>query len=132
MNKIKFEFFGNCADIASADYDGSDKVKFIFPTADEGYLSVGPRLLKVVGGEVEIDLKAFADGVMDCYLCIKEIRYELPGLEKLGRLFRMSGPSEGSAMARVVYLKEQEARIEMLEMRLSEAEKKIFGRGGIL
>jgi hypothetical protein len=132
MNKIKFEFFKNSADISSAEYDSTDKILFLFPTEEEGYLSIGPRLMKVIGGEVEIDLKSFSDGHHVCYLCIDGKRFELPSLEKLGRLFRMSGPSEGSAMARVAYLKEQEARLEVLEVRLDEMEKKIVGRKGIL
>lgn len=132
MNKIKFEFFKNSADILSAEYDSTDKILFLFPTEEEGYLSIGPRILKVIGGSVEIDLKSFSDGIQGCYLCIEGKRFELPSLEKLGRLFRMSSPSEGSAMARVAYLKEQEARLVALEERLDEMEKKIIGRKGIL
>ena len=132
MNKIKFEFFKNSADISSAEYDNTDKILFLFPTEEEGYLSIGPRLMKVMEGGVEIDLKGFSDGHHSCYLCVDGKRFELPSLEKLGRLFRISGPSEGSAMARVAYLKEQEARLDGLEMRLDEMEKKIVGRKGIL
>ncbi len=120
------------ADISSAEYDSSDKVLFIFPTEEEGYLSIGPRIIKVERGRAEINLSDFSDGTQSCYLCLEGKRFELPGLEKFGRLFRMSGPTEGSAMARVAYLKEQEARVCELERRLTHAEEKIFGKGGIL
>ena len=132
MNKIKFEFFKNSADISSAEYDSTDKILFLFPTEEEGYLSIGPRIIKVTDGQAEIDLKSFSDGTQGCYLCIEGKRFELPSLEKLGRLFRMSCPSEGSAMARVAYLKEMEGRLSALETRLEEMEKKIVGRKGIL
>ena len=132
MNKIKFEFFMQNADISAAEYDSTTEVLFIFPTDEDGYLSIGPRIIKVDGGKAMITLSDFSNGVQGCYLCIEGKRFELPSLEKLGRLFRMSGPSEGSAMARVAYLKEQEARVDALERRLVIAEEKIFGKGGIL
>lgn len=132
MNKIKFEFFMQNADISAAEYDSSGQVAFIFPTDEDGYLSIGPRLIKVERGMAQITLSDFSDGTQGCYLCIEGKRFELPSLEKLGRLFRMSGPSEGSNIARVAYLKEQEERVDELERRLTLAEEKIFGKGGIL
>ena len=132
MNKIKFEFFKSCADIASAEYDGTDKLLLLFPIEEDGYLSIGPRIIKAEGGQVTVDLASVSDGVQDCYLCINGERIELPKLEKIGRLFRMSAPSESSAMARVAYLKEQEERMAEIENRLAIAEEKIFGRKGIL
>ena len=132
MNKIRFEFFKSCADVASAEYDSTDKVLFIFPAETEGYLSIGPRLMRVEGAQAEIDIKSFSDGVHTCYLCIGEGRFELPSFEKLGRLFRMSQASQGSPMARVNYLKELEGRIAQLEERLASAEEKIYGRKVIL
>lgn len=132
MNKITFEFFMQNADIAAAEYDGTDKALFIFPTEKDGYLSVGPRLIKMERGRSEIDLSRLSDGTQGCYLCMDGVRYELPTLEKLGRFFRMSPPPEGSLMARVTYLKELEKRIDTLEERLRGAEEKIFGKGGIL
>lgn len=132
MNKIKFEFFKNNADVASAEYDSTDRVLFIFPEAISGYLSLGPRILRVEAGEADIDLGCLPDGVFSCYLCFGEKRIELPSLEKLGRLFGMSHSSPGSELARVTYLKEQEARMDSLEERLILAEKKIFGGKGIL
>ena len=132
MNTLKFEFFMQNADLSAAEYDSSDTVVFIFPTEEDGYLSIGPRLIKVERGRAEINLSGFSDGTQGCYLCLEGKRFELPSLEKLGRLFRMSGPTEGSAMARVAYLKEQEARVSEMERRLTVAEEKIFGKGGIL
>jgi hypothetical protein len=132
MNKIKFEFFKSCADIASAEYDGTDKLLLIFPTEEDGYLSIGPRIIKAEGGQARVDLVSVSDGVQDCYLCINGERIELPKLEKIGRLFRMSTQSDSSAMARVAYLKEQEDKMAELEERLAIAEEKIFGRKGIL
>ena len=132
MNKINFEFFMQNADISAAEYDGTDKALFIFPTEEDGYLSVGPRIIKMKRGRAEVDLSCLSDGTQGCYLCIEGIRYELPALEKLGRFFRMSSPPEGSLMARVAYLKELEKRLDTLEERLRAAEEKIFGKGGIL
>lgn len=132
MNKIKFEFFKSCADVASAEYDGTDKLLLLFPTEEDGYLSIGPRIMKAERGQATIDLATISDGVQDCYLCIGGERIELPKLEKIGRLFRISSPSEGSAMARVAYLKELEDRINGLEERLCIAEEKIFRKRGIL
>lgn len=120
------------ADIAAAEYDGTDKALFIFPTEEDGYLSVGPRLIKMKRGRAEIDLSCLSDGTQGCYLCMEGVRYELPDLEKLGRFFRMSSPPEGSNMARVNYLKELEGRVDALEERLRVAEEKILGKGGIL
>lgn len=132
MNKIKFEFFNRCADVASTEYDGTDKVLLVFPTDADAYLSIGPRIFKAEGGKAIIDVSELSDGIQDCYLCLGEERIEVPKFEKLGRLFRISLSSDGSATARVVYLKEQERRIDELERRLKSAEEKIFGRKGIL
>lgn len=132
MNIIKFEFFKNNADIASADYDNSEILRFIFPTSEDGYLSIGPRIIKVEGGTADINLKNFSDGVQGCYLCIEGKRFELPSLDKIGRYFRMANPSVGSAMARVNYLKELECRLEKMEERLLAAEEKIYGRRTVI
>lgn len=132
MNIIRFEFFKNNADIASAEYDNSDTIRFLFPTKEDGYLSIGPRIIKVEGGGANINLQSFSDGVQGCYLCIEGQRFELPSLDKIGKYFRMAAPSNNSAMARVVYLKELEARVDEMEKRLAKAEEKIFGRRTIL
>lgn len=132
MNRIKFEFFKSCADVASVEYDGTDQLLFLFPTEEDGYLSIGPRIIKAQKGQAMIELALISDGVQDCYLCIHGERIELPRLEKIGRLFRMSAPSERSAMARVAYLKEQEKRILELEERLAITEENIFRKRGIL
>lgn len=120
------------ADLSAAEYDSSDKLLFLFPTDEDGYLSIGPRLIKAERGRAEVNLSDISDGVQACYLCLDGKRFELPSLEKLGRLFRMSCPSEGSEMARVTYLKAQEEKLYELERRLRVAEEKIFGKGVIL
>lgn len=132
MNIIKFEFFKNHAEISSAEYDSTDKVCFVFPTQPEGYLSVGPRIIKVEGGEATLDLSTFSDGTLGCYLLAEGERYDLPGIEKLGRLFRMMKTGEAAAMAKVAYIKDLEARLFKVEKQLALAEEKIFGRREIL
>ena len=132
MNIIRFEFFKNNADIASAEYDNSDTIRLLFPTKEDGYLSIGPRIIKVEGGGANINLQSFSDGVQGCYLCIEGKRFELPSLDKIGRYFRMANPSTGSAMARVNYLKELESRLEKMEERLLAAEEKIYGRRTVI
>ena len=132
MNRIKFEFFKNQAEISAAEYDSTDKVRFIFPSPIDGYLSVGPRILKVENGETTLDLSTFSDGTLGCYLLAEGERYDLPSIEKFGKLFRMMKPGEGAAMAKVAYLKELEARLIQVEKQLAFAEEKIFGRREIL
>ena len=132
MNRIKFEFFKNQAEISAAEYDSTDKMRFIFPAPISGYLSVGPRIIKVENGEAEIDLSTFSDGTLGCYLLAEGGRYDLPGIEKIGRLFRMMKTGEAAAMARVKYIKELEARLIRVEKQLALAEEKIFGRREIL
>ena len=132
MNRIKFEFFKNQAEISTAEYDSTDKVRFTFPSPIEGYLSVGPRIIKVEDGEATLDLSTFSDGTLGCYLLAEGERYDLPGIEKFGRLFRMMKTGEAAAMARVAYLKELEARLIKMEEKLAFAEEKIFGRREIL
>ncbi len=132
MNVVKFEFFKNTAAIASAEYDSSEKIKFIFSDSGDGYLSIGPRLIKTKDGMAEVELYDFSDGTHGCYLCVGGKRYELPSLEKLGRLFRFSPIQSTADMARVCYLKELEGKVLDLEKRLSQAEEKIYGRRAIL
>lgn len=132
MNVIKFEFFKNNADIAATSYDSTEIVRFEFPTKSDGYLSVGPRIVKVENGIADIDLTKLSDGVNGCYLCINGNRFELPSLDKIGRLFRLLPPKESSQMSRVQYLKELEKRLADMEKRLAKAEDKIYGRVVIL
>lgn len=132
MNIIKFEFFKNNADIASATYDSSDIIRFEFPAKTDGYLSIGPRIIKVEDGIADIELSKLSDGVNGCYLCMLGNRFELPSLDKIGRLFRLTPTKESSAMSRVQYLKDLEKKLNDMEQRLIKAEERIYGRVVIL
>lgn len=89
MNKIKFEFFKNVAEISEESYDGSEELALSFAGAGDGYLSIGPRIIRVEDGEARFSLGSFSEGIHGCYLMLEGQRYELPSLEKAQRQIRM-------------------------------------------
>ena len=132
MNKIKFEFFNDFAEVSEATLDGTDQVELHFPKTDEGYLSIGPRIIKVEGGVGRFNLSAFGSGTHGCYLMINGRRIELPALEKQDRLFRMVRCQDRAELSRIAYLKGLEHRLALLEEDMLGAKEKIFGRKGII
>ncbi|MBQ9733388.1 MAG: hypothetical protein IJV74_04040 [Clostridia bacterium] len=132
MNKINFEFFKNVAEVSEESYDGSEELSLHFAGAGEGYLSVGPRIIKVEGGKASFSLGSFSEGIHGCYLMLDGQRYELPSLERTQRQIRMVESTVRAERARVKYLKDLEARILALEADMARANERIFGKKGII
>lgn len=132
MNIINFEIFNSFAEVSQESLDGSDQVEFRFANAPSGYLSIGPRIIKVENGSATFALAGFGSGTHGCYLMVDGRRIELPTLEKSDRLFRMVRSSARADAARVKYLKDLESRIVELETDMAAAKEKILGRKGIL
>lgn len=132
MNRIKFEFFKNVAEVSEESFDGSDELSLCFAGAGDGYLSVGPRIIRVEGGQAKLNLGSLSEGIHGCYLMLDGERYELPGLEKTQRQIRTVAIAVRAQRARVKYLKDLEARLIALEADMARANEKIFGKKGII
>ncbi len=132
MNEIKFEFFKNVAEVSEESYDGSEELSLRFAGAGDGYLSIGPRIIRVQSGQAKLSLGSLSEGIHGCYLMLDGERYELPGLEKTQRQIRTVTNAIRAQRARVKYLKDLEKRLLALEDDMARANEKIFGKKGII
>lgn len=132
MNKIKYELLKNIAAISEESFDGSDRLGLYFTDVQEGYLSIGHRIIPIKDGTAEISLSDFGNGIHSCYLMLHGEQIELPSIEKEDGLIRTVTNERRGELLRLRMMRELIARVDTIEVDSEALKNAVYGRKGIL
>ena len=119
MSKIKYELFGDDAEIVKAELSGGD-LTLCFPKDTEGFLRMGTRVYKLNGSKVTVPLSDLSDGIHAPYLFTAAGEIALPRIEKRDRLVKLESPTDEEVRAAILRCRKLEVALCDLEKRLSE------------
>ena len=92
MSKIKYEFFGTDAEIASFSGNNDGRLSLCFPTGTIGYVTIDGVVIKVTDGTASVDLRYVSDGELRPILVTEHSRISLPPLKKAGKCVALCDP----------------------------------------
>ncbi len=118
MSRIRYEIFGNEAEILEFATDDSDRLELSFTEENEGLLSIEGVVARVVKGKCSFDARLIEPGMHEPILIIKNTVVKLPGIVKSQR--RVSPAVCGDDYTRSISLRERRLRkrVELLEKEL--------------
>ena len=113
MSRIKYEFFGEDAEISALSESGDGRLTLCFPEGTDGYISIDDTVVKITNSTALVDLKYVDDGEFRPILVAERCRISLPPLKKAGKTVSACAPDSD-------YIRSLSLRERRLEKRVCE------------
>ncbi len=125
MSKIKYEIFDTDAEVIEFADGKSDALEISFTEKTEGLISLSGSVTRLTDGRCTVDTGRLAVGTHTPILVKENGVIKLPSLVKSERSLTLSSYGDGNIRDLSIRERRLSSRVDMLEKRLSELEKKL-------